>query len=209
MAIRIVFISDTHGLHGKIKVPDGDILVHAGDITMDGDLEVLADFNRWLGALPHQHKVIIAGNHDFCFENRNKASRDILTNATYLQDESAVVAGIKFHGSPWQPWFFDWAFNLPRGPKLKAKWNLIPSGTDILVTHGGPMHILDRTQRGEDVGCADLADAVRRIKPRVHVFGHIHEAYGTKTIEDTLFINPSSCNADYAPANKPVAHEWK
>jgi predicted phosphohydrolase len=177
MKLRLVIISDTHGLHESVSVPDGDILVHAGDITMDGRLSDAVAFDRWLGALPHRRKVVIAGNHDFCFERDPAKSRACLTNAIYLQDEAAEIEGLKFYGSPWQPWFFDWAFNLARGPELRAKWNLIPADTDVLVTHGPPQGCLDMTRRGEPVGCADLAAAVRRLKPRLHVFGHIHEAY--------------------------------
>lgn len=206
--MKIVLISDTHGLHKSVSVPDGDILVHAGDITMDGRISDVAEFNLWLGSLPHRHKVIIAGNHDFCFERDPAKSRACLTNAIYLQDEAAEVAGLKFYGSPWQPWFYDWAFNLPRGPELKARWDQIPAGTDVLITHGPPKSCLDATVRGEAVGCDDLMNAVRRIKPRLHVFGHIHEAYGTQSSKGTLFANACSCNIDYEPVNQALIHAF-
>ena len=122
MSIRIVAISDTHGLHRHLQVPPGDILVHAGDITGRGQLDQVVDFNEWLGGLPHRHKVVIAGNHDFCFEQQPLESAALLTNCIYLFDKAITLDGLCFYGSPWQPWFYDWAFNLGRGPELQAKW---------------------------------------------------------------------------------------
>ena len=107
-------------------------------------------------------------------------------------------------GSPWQPWFYDWAFNLQRGPEIRAKWDRIPAGVDVLVTHGPPAGILDRVVDGRSVGCADLLDAVRRVRPLLHVFGHIHEAYGEVERDGTRFVNASTCTVRYAPVNAPV-----
>jgi Icc-related predicted phosphoesterase len=111
---------------------------------------------------------------------------------------------VRFWGSPWQPWFHDWAFNLPRGPKLREVWDRIPADTDVLVTHGPPRGILDRTIVGDEVGCDDLRDAVARVRPRVHVFGHIHEARGTHRVGPTLFVNACSCTLDYEPNNAAI-----
>jgi predicted phosphohydrolase len=190
--LTLVCVGDTHGYHGETAVPDGDILVHAGDLTRYGDLADVEEFDRWLGSLPHPHKLVIAGNHDWCFQTHPAEARRRLTNAVYLQDGAAGVAGLKFYGSPWQPWFLDWAFNLPRGPDLAAKWGLIPDDTDVLVTHGPPFGVLDRTRRGERVGCADLLARVRTMRPRLHVFGHIHEAAGVARDGDTLFVNAAT-----------------
>ncbi len=203
MARRIVIISDTHTQHRGISVPDGDILIHAGDITRRGALADVRDFNAWLGTLPHQHKVVIAGNHDFCFES-DLAAAAALTNCIYLQDQAITIAGLVIYGSPWQPWFHDWAFNLPRGRELQEKWDLIPPNTDILVTHGPPLGIGDRVWSGEQVGCADLLAAVERIRPRLHIFGHIHEGYGTFGHAATTFVNASSCNRANTLANLPI-----
>lgn len=209
MPTIIVAISDTHGLHRSLTIPEGDILVHAGDITRSGELETVVDFNEWLGTLPHQHKIVIAGNHDFCFERDPQRSRALLTNCIYLQDESLTVQGIKFYGSPWQPWFFDWAFNLKRGPEIREKWNLIPADTDVLITHGPPFGYGDQTARGEKVGCQDLLQVVERLKPRLHVFGHIHEGYGTSTTESTTFMNACICTLSYKPENAPLAYVYQ
>jgi Icc-related predicted phosphoesterase len=209
MAVTIVAISDTHGLHQSLEIPKGDILVHAGDITKQGTLREVEEFNDFLGSLPHSEKIVIAGNHDFCCERDRQACEKALTNGVYLQDEGVTIQGIHFYGSPWQPWFYDWAFNLQRGPEIKAKWDLIPEDTDVLITHGPPLGRGDRTVLGQQVGCEDLLDTVERIRPRVHIFGHIHEAFGTSSNEHTTFINASSCNFGYEPVNPPVLYLYE
>lgn len=201
--MRIVCLSDTHGRHGEIDVPDGDLLVVTGDLTKRGTREQLEAVDRWLGTLRHRHKVVIAGNHDFVLEERPEAARWI-TNAVYLQDEGTTIEGLRVYGSPWQPRFFDWAFNLDRGAPLRAVWDRIPAGIDVLLTHGPPRGILDRTVRGEEVGCDDLREAVFRVRPRLHVFGHIHEAYGEVTHQGIRFVNASICTIGYVPSHPPV-----
>lgn len=203
----IVLISDTHSLHRQVEIPHSDILIHAGDITNKGSLEDVEDFNQWLGDLPHKHKIIIAGNHDFCFEKQNNDARALLTNGIYLQDELIEILNLKIYGSPWQPWFFDWAFNLPRGVELKKKWDLIPENTDILVTHGPPYGILDKTKQNKMVGCEELSKRIEFIQPKYHIFGHIHEDYGERIINQTTYINCSTCNYGYEPINKPIIIE--
>jgi predicted phosphohydrolase len=130
--MRLVLISDTHQRHDQLTVPDGDVLVHAGDFSTRGGVEEVARFNAWLGTLKHKHKVVIAGNHDFLFEREPTLARSMLTNVTYLEDSGVTIEGLRFWGSPWQPRFFDWAFNLERGAPLTEKWNLIPTGVDVL-----------------------------------------------------------------------------
>lgn len=190
--LTIVCVSDTHGFHDRTVVPDGDVLVHAGDLTRRGELDDVARFDAWLAGLPHRHKVVICGNHDWCFQRRPVESRGRLRHAIYLQDESVVIEGLRFYGSPWQPWFLDWAFNLPRGPEIAAKWAMIPDDTDVLVTHGPPFGLLDEARRGGNVGCADLLARVQQVRPRLHVFGHIHEAAGVVRVGETVFVNAST-----------------
>jgi len=204
--LRIVCISDTHARHRQLVVPDGDVLVHGGDLTRRGSREDVRDFDDWLGTLPHPHKVVIAGNHDFCFE-RHDWARAWITNATYLQDELIEIAGLRFYGSPWQPRFFDWAFNLDRGLPLRRVWAKIPTDVDVLITHGPPMGILDRTARGEHVGCEELLAAVARVRPRLHVFGHIHESAGRIDRDGTIFVNASSCDLHYHASQSPIVVE--
>lgn len=207
--MRIVALSDTHNRHDAIQVPDGDVLVHAGDITGRGRLSELEAFAAWWKAQPHRHKVIIAGNHDFCFEREDErdVACEMLDGSHYLQDEMVVLEGLKFFGSPWQPWFFGWAFNLRRGPALADTWQAIPEDTDVLVTHGPPRGVLDETSTGENVGCDDLLRRVEGIKPRLHVFGHIHEAYGVEKRGRTIFANASSCDLSYDPIHLPLVFD--
>jgi Icc-related predicted phosphoesterase len=188
----IVCVSDTHARHHLTEVPEGDVLVHAGDITRHGSLEDVEAFDRWLAELPHRHKVVICGNHDFCFQARAAEARARITNAVYLEDSGCELGGLTFYGSPWQPWFGGWAFNLPRGEELAKVWAKIPVGVDVLVTHGPPEGVLDRTNRGELAGCRDLLARVYEVRPRLHVFGHIHEAVGRADIEGIVFVNAST-----------------
>src|SRR5437879_6118763 len=183
--LTVVCVSDTHGRHDRLELPPGDVLVHAGDLTYDGTLDEVRELNDWLSRLnrTYRHKVVIAGNHDFCFQEQARRARPLLTHATYLEDEAVTIDGVTFYGSPWQPWFCDWAFNLPRGPELAAVWAKIPADTDVLITHGPPQGILDRTHRGEDVGCLDLLNRGYEVRRRLHGFGHIHEAVGRVAID--------------------------
>ncbi len=203
----IVAISDTHGLHASLDIPEGDVLIHAGDLTRLGSLDDVIAFNDFLGTLPHPNKIIIAGNHDLCFENHRKVCEGLLTNCIYLQDQEIIINGVKFYGSPWQPWFYDWAFNLKRGPEIRTKWDLIPEDTDVLITHGPPYGIGDMTIRGEQTGCQDLLEVVEKIKPRVHIYGHIHEGYGITSNKATTFINASCCDHLYQMVNPPLVFE--
>ncbi|VTU01863.1 metallophosphoesterase : 239AB OS=Microscilla marina ATCC 23134 GN=M23134_04270 PE=4 SV=1: Metallophos [Gemmataceae bacterium] len=190
--MRIVCVSDTHARHHLTEVPDGDVLVHAGDITRRGKLEDVESFNRWLGSLPHRHKVVICGNHDFCFQERPAEARARVTNAIYLEDSGCEIEGVTFYGSPWQPYFGGWAFNLPRGEELARVWAKIPAGVDVLITHGPPAGILDRNRTGELCGCRDLFERVFEVKPRLHVFGHIHESSGRTEHDGIVFVNAST-----------------
>ncbi len=201
---RIVCLSDTHNRLDELDVPDGDVLVHAGDFSKRGAAEEVRSFVDALVTLPHEDKVVIAGNHDFLCEEDPAAARELLRDVHYLLDSGVTLRGLRFWGSPWQPEFFDWAFNLPRGAALAAMWALIPDETDVLVTHGPPRGILDRTVTGVAVGCDDLLAALARVRPRLHVFGHIHEAYGKLERDGTTFVNASNCDVRYRPVQPPI-----
>jgi len=199
--MKFTAISDTHNKHDSLQVGSGDILLHCGDFSGRGEEKQIIDFNNWLGEQDFKHKIVIAGNHDFMFEREPEKAQNILSNATYLQDSYTVIEGIKIYGSPWQPWFHNWAFNLHRGQEIAQKWKLIPEDTDILLTHGPPMGIGDLTNRKEHVGCEDLLKRVQEIKPKFHCFGHIHEENGSWEEDGTRYINASICNFDYKPKN--------
>lgn len=125
----------------------------------------------------------------------------------YLQDSEVVVDGWRVWGSPWQPEFCDWAFNLPRGSKLKEKWDLIPDDIDVLITHGPPVRHGGTISRGVDVGCEDLMEAVLKLQPLVHVFGHVHEGYGVTYESGITFINASTCTHNYCADNPPCVFD--
>lgn len=200
--MKIVCISDTHGKHNQTEVPEGDLLIHAGDFSGRGKPKEIRRFNNWLGTLPHRHKVVIAGNHDFLFENEPEKAEALITNAIYLNDSGVTIEGINIWGSPITPWFLDWAFNRARGREIRKYWDLIPANTDILVTHGPPKGILDKTAGGEEVGCEELAQVLTHLCPKYHIFGHIHEAHGTLEVNGTHYINASMLNLKYEAVNK-------
>ena len=209
--MKLVCISDTHGLHDELTIPEGDVLIHAGDFSRSGKTKELIEFNAFLLAQPHRHKIVIAGNHDWCFERDRNASEALLSAAVYLQDSSVDIEGVQFYGSPWQPRFFDWAFNLDRGEPLKQVWSRIPQNTDVLITHGPPLGIGDEVKDGYEVGCEDLLNAIERVQPKVHIFGHIHEGYGTYTRayaqKSTTFINACNLDERYQVVNAPIVIE--
>lgn len=204
---RIVLLSDTHNCNEQISVPDGDILIHAGDATNRGQIDEIVLFNRWFAGLPHKHKIFVAGNHDWLFETRPKYAQSLLSsNVVYLQDSAVEIEGLKIYGSPWQPRFFDWAFNLNRGRELAEKWAVIADETDILITHGPPFGILDETPRGDFAGCEELRERVEDLREnlKLHVFGHIHSGYGAAEKFGVRFVNASNCDEDYLPTNPPI-----
>lgn len=213
--MKITFISDTHNRHNELTqdLPGGDMIVHAGDISGRGTLEEIRSFLLWFEGLPYTHKIFIAGNHDFGFEeirhnNQEEFAIRIPENVIYLQDDMVEVGGLKIYGSPWQPRFYDWAFNVDRGESIAKKWEPIPEGLDILITHGPVFGILDDTYSGMRVGCEELYKKVVQVKPRIHVCGHIHWGYGMKDFNDTTFINASSLGENYRYENKPIVVDY-
>lgn len=197
---RIVALSDTHGGHRRLEVPEGDILIHAGDMTRGGSLESLRDVDEWLGQFPHPHKLVVAGNCDYCFERDQERARQVLSNARYLQDESVEIDGLRIWGSPWQPIFLNMAFNVERGEALARKWEAMPDELDVLITHGPPRGILDRTSRGEEVGDRALRTRIEQVQPKLHIFGHVHESSGETAVDGVHYVN-AACDA---PGKEPV-----
>jgi len=207
--MKFIVISDTHGQHDLLKLPPADGIIHAGDVSKSGSEDQVKDFLNWFSDLDYEHKIFIAGNHDFYFETVSSTTiLDLIpNNIHYLNDSGCIINGIHFWGSPISPWFFDWAFNRHRGAEIQAHWDLIPSNMDVLITHGPVYGILDQTFRGEPVGCRDLLEKVQEIQPKFHICGHIHEAYGQTKIGETQFINASVLNLQYKMVNAPIIIE--
>ena len=208
--MEITFISDTHWLvsdQSKLDelnelLPGGPCLVHAGDVSGRGTEREIRLFLDWFHKLPYMHKILIAGNHDFFFEvAKPEAIQALLAEypgITYLNDSGVTIEGIKFWGSPVTPEFHNWAFNRFEN-EIGAHWDLIPEEVDVLITHGPPHGVLDKTIReGWSVGCKQLLAKVDQVKPQVHVFGHIHEGMGQIKIGNTLFINASIVDERYS-----------
>lgn len=210
--MRIVAVADTHCYEDLLEpIPDGDVFVHAGDFLQHGSLDELHSVVSWLRRLPHRHKIVIAGNHDWCFAQNAAIAQQMLSNvATYLEDSATTVEGVPIWGSPWQPEFFRWAFNLARGPALRERWDRIPVDLGVLITHGPPRGIGDLVG-GEHVGCDDLLEAVGRTRPALHLYGHIHEAGGLWREGQTVFANVTTAECsrsatviDFDPATRTV-----
>ena len=220
MKKRLTFISDTHTKHEKLNgfLPGGDILLCAGDISSRGYKTELENFFKWFDGIDnYDHKIFIAGNHDFGFQDEPETIKGLLTGyktIDYLQDEYLGIQDgdepeLKIWGSPWQPEFHNWAFNLPRGEKIKEKWDLIPDDVDILITHGPAFGKLDYVPYdGLNVGCEELLKRIEEVKPKIHLFGHIHEGSGYVFDGNTHYINAAVLNGRYEFQNKPITIEW-
>lgn len=233
--MRLVCISDTHTMGPKVTVPDGDVLLHTGDHTFRGTLEETEGALEWLSSLPHKHKVFIAGNHDFFWDSNAPAQfrgwkvhsaeasqaqleirkRQILLKypgLTYLQDSGVEIEGVKFYGSPWQPWFYEWAFNFPSNDgadKAKEIWGKIPANTHVLLTHTPPKGIRDQNvfdgPHNHRLGDPHLRERIGNLDDLwVHAFGHIHGGYGIEVVDGTTFVNGAICTEGYEPTNLPI-----
>lgn len=212
--MKVVCISDTHGLHGRIKeLPKGDMIIHAGDITGGGNHSEVLNFLVWFNSLDYKYKIFIAGNHDFLFERYPDLIKEIMVqypDITYLQDEMILKEGKRIYGSPYTPQFGGWAFMRERGDEehqMRGIWNQIPYGLDLLITHGPAYGVLDKTITGKKAGCANLLVATVREKVKHHVFGHIHEGYGQEERMFTKSYNASLVDEDYELVNKPIVIE--
>jgi Icc-related predicted phosphoesterase len=192
------------------KLPDADVIIHCGDFTSVGHGHEIRNFMQWFKKLDrYKYKICCAGNHDWLFErNRVLALEDVPKNIIYLEDSGIEIEGVKFYGSPVTRPFNNWAFNRPE-EKLAEHWKAIPNDTDVLITHGPPHTIFDWSIYDNiHTGSPSLYfEVVERIKPKLHVFGHIHGGYGTKVIEGTTFMNASNLDEDYMCVNAPMTFE--
>jgi Icc-related predicted phosphoesterase len=203
-------ISDLHG--HKPKLPGGDALIIAGDCTGVDTASQWRAFGRWLGKQAYAEIILVAGNHDgLLYENKDLALSFMPPNLTYLEDWQTWLAnGISIYGTPWTPRFNDWYFMADRGDEMRKKLDSIPTGIDILVSHGPPYGILDQINKGTDEepkmvsqGCRDLIVKINQIKPKINLFGHLHEN-GSKRIhvDGTDFYNVAYLDERYNPGRK-------
>jgi len=227
---KISILSDTHTKHGLISpsdLPGGDLLVFAGDLMNSGyNVNDIKDFCHWFNSLKqYETKIFIAGNHDRMFEDHPKKALEIVNSykdIDYLQDEEMCLYfdgpngdfsndNVHIYGSPWQPAFHNWAFNLPKNSyELESKWALIPNNTNILVTHGPSYGMLDTVLGCPDdnLGCNLLSDKIKQVKPQIHICGHIHSGRGYKSHEGTHYFNASVLDEKYRYTQKPFHIEW-
>lgn len=209
-------MSDTHTYLGKIldRLPEADLLIHCGDALSRGSLE---EFNRFCKTLNNIYKrydaiFYTAGNHDIHVETFPILCKEIfqnnVPNGNLLLDEMVNYNGLNIYMSPWTPRFFDWAWMYDRKDG-KRTWNKIPDETDILITHGMPYGILDKSgfimgdEVDQHVGCKDLLERIQQINPMIYAGGHLHHGFGNETINHTLYLNASICDEQYIPNRNP------
>ena len=205
--MKIVALSDTHNQLSKVVVPDGDVLVHCGDFGAAGNMAEWKQFINEFSKFPHPHKIATFGNHDVRSVNWLSLVKEEgkAAGIEFLVDESIVIDGVKFYGSPWVPRYGCWFWMLSRGEEIGRKWNRIPMDVDVLITHGPPHGKLDMSPYDKiPAGCEELMKRVEDVKPKIHLFGHIHDGYGTISNENTKFYNVAVCNERYDPVNLPV-----
>lgn len=225
--MKLVVTSDTHTKHKKLTIPECDVLVHCGDFTWDGKFWEVQRFCWWLQKQPATHKIVIAGNHELTFDHNciryNPKARAILSrhiddSIHYLEDSSITIDGIKFYGTPWTPWFCDWAFNgitdanlaFYRGVSLTERYSQIPEDVQVLICHGPPYDILDKTLcRDQDNrrGSVEMRKLTseKLTQLQLYLCGHIHEARGMKITDGGVtFINASTLDRSYEIVRPPV-----
>ena len=194
--MRILHLSDTHNLHRELQnLPPADIIIHSGDMSMSGTVQEIMSFLDWFVALDYQYKIFIAGNHDYCLDGKNpKIIQSFLPeNCYYLHNNSVTIRECKFWGIP----FF---FSDDVSGNYQQLIAQIPHDTDILITHRPPFGILDRAN-DISYGYPDLLQAVLTVRPRYHLFGHIHDVYGIRTTKDTIFANTALVDEEYRLLN--------
>ena len=199
--MRLVIVSDTHGMQDQMSFPEGDVLLHCGDFCMGGGPKELTQMLTWFDKLEYRHKICIAGNHDIHAEGNTPFVRDALKefNSHYLFESGITIDGIKFWGSPIQPEFHDWAFNRTKQFRSTYWREKLPDDVDVLLTHSPPKNILDVNHMGWNVGCKHLAMGVQLVRPLLHCFGHIHESRGIVAYDGVSYVNASMVDFGMAP----------
>jgi Icc-related predicted phosphoesterase len=219
------------------KLPGGQLLIHSGDFTSIGRKHEVEKFIEWLSKQDYTHKVFIAGNHDLTFQSERMYEEksayferrvfdtpgsegkpdwlielldNLPDNVYYLENSSIKLEGINIWGSPHSPSFgYGWAFNKDRGHDITQCWNEIPMDTDIVITHTPIYGYNDRAANtNQNVGCSDLYHRLREVQPHLHFAGHIHEAYGWKTMGLTKWHDLHTFNLRYEAENNPISFNY-
>ena len=192
--MKILHLSDTHGCHRRLKnMPGAYVIVHSGDFTMTGSEPEALDFLNWFCDLPYAHKIFICGNHDDCLYGANIDGLD--PNVHYLCNSGVEIGGVRFYGIPM---FMGDCLTDRQSKNI----SMIPSDTDVLITHSPAYGILDFDD-GIYYGDEQLLSKVTEIQPRLHLFGHIHAQHGILTEHGITFSNGAIMNADYTTLNLP------
>lgn len=196
--MKILHISDTHNKHHLLyDLPDADIIIHSGDVSFAGSENEIIDFVNWFGALTYKYKIFIAGNHD---DYLYKAAVEGLPDGCfYLCNSGVTIEGVKFYGVPM---FMEDIMSGEYDDSIQK----IPNDTDVVITHQPPYCVLD-SSANINYGDRNLLYTVLKIQPKLHLFGHIHDACGMEKNDNTLFVNASILNEYYEISNKPVLLE--
>lgn len=231
--MKVACFSDTHGQHKDVKLPECDLAIFAGDLSSVGYKHEVESFINWYNRqLQCKHRVFIAGNHEKSFDSKYlhryedvhkleqsraigkpewlvdmiKRSKEVY-GTHYLENNEVIIEGLKVWGSPITPSFYReyWAFNADRGEEIQKYWDMIPSDTDILVSHGPVYGKLDYVPESREyVGCMDLKDVVEKIVPKLFVCGHIHSGRGVIPTTTTTFVNASVLDNGYDMVGDPI-----
>jgi hypothetical protein len=218
--MRLVIVSDTHEKHSKLSIPDGDILIHCGDWTNQGNTNKMKDFLSWFSSQPHNHKIFIAGNHELGLDAgpmrpiKQKIVNDFLAqniSLHYLENSSIDIDGYKIYGSPISPFFNNWAFGAHRGEQISQYWRDIPNEINILLTHGMPFGIFDEVPSSyfdlpnEHIGCEALRDRIDQLSNLIlFAGGHIHNQNGVANLDNRIFVNAAVVNERHEVIHDPI-----
>jgi Icc-related predicted phosphoesterase len=203
--LRVVAVSDTHGNFSTLRVPCGDVFVHAGDFTMsESDAGEVAAFLKWVRALPHRHKILVPGNHDPLFQGDTSLVARHLGRTHLLVDRSVTIDGVVFYGTPWSRVPGSRAFYLPDADEGQQKWREIPENVDVLISHAPAHGVLDFDRKAaRHVGEVGLRDRVDQIKPAVHICGHVHDGAGESSNHGVFAINCAVVDRRLCPVRGP------
>lgn len=216
--MKVVCISDTHNHLQGITIPEGDLLIHSGDATMNGGIKEVSLFAKSMAKLPHKKKIFVPGNHDALFDTDLALAKSIMKDYTpeteVLINEEYTYDNVRFFGSPVNSNIPGWAFYMSKS-EAKSVYKSIPK-CDVLITHEPPFGILDKINdtagfeptENNHIGNNALSNHVLfHLAPKAHIFGHIHESYGEASVRGIKFLNASLLNEHYEIQNHPIVFE--